>query len=359
MHRRTFLSTIGQAGLAASGAISVGGLVRAAEGKPRLRIGQIGTGHAHADGKLAALRQSSDFELVGVVEPDARLRRAAESRKDYQGVRWLTEDALLNTKGLRAVAVETEVKDLLAVGARCVSSGMHVHLDKPAGESLPQFRRLLDDATGRGLTVQMGFVFRYNRAFQFCHRAVREGWLGKVFSIETVIGKAVGAGERNKLRRYRGGTMFELGGHVIDAVVTLLGPPRQVIAHARHSGNFPDDLLDNQLATLEYPEALVTVRSSLVEVAGSARRQFVVCGDAGTIDIRPLEPPALRLALAESRGEYKKGYQDVPVPALPRYEADFTDFALVIRGEKKFEWPPAHDLAVHETILRASGMPLT
>jgi predicted dehydrogenase len=359
MHRRTFLSTLGQAGLAASGTVGLSGLARAAGPGPRLRIGQIGTGHAHADGKLAALRRSLDFELVGVVEPDERLRRAAQQRKDYQGVPWLTEEALLNTKDLRAVAVETEVKDLLAVGARCVSAGVHVHLDKPAGESLPQFQRLLDDATRRGLTVQMGFVFRYNRAFQFCSRAAREGWLGKIFAIETVIGKASGAGERNKLLPYRGGTMFELGGHVIDAVVTLLGPPRQVTTHGRHSGNFPDNLLDHQLATLEYPDALVTVRSSLVEVAGQARRQFVVCGDGGTVDIRPLEPPALRLALAEPRGEFKKGYQDVPVPALPRYEADFVDLAQVIRGEKKFEWPPAHDLAVHETLLRASGLPVT
>ncbi|MBI4621971.1 MAG: Gfo/Idh/MocA family oxidoreductase, partial [Verrucomicrobia bacterium] len=205
MHRRTFLSTLGQAGLAASGAISLSGLVRAAGTKPRLRIGQIGTGHAHADGKVAALRRSPDFELVGVVEPDEQLRRAAERRKDYQGVPWLMEEALLNTQGLRAVAVETEVKDLLAVGARCVSAGMHVHLDKPAGESLPQFQRLLDAATRRGLTVQMGYMFRYNRGFQFCFQAAREGWLGKIFSIETVIGKAIGAGERNKLLPYRGG----------------------------------------------------------------------------------------------------------------------------------------------------------
>ena len=324
--------------------------------KPRLRIGQIGTGHAHADGKLAVIRRSSDFELVGVVEPDERLRRAAEARKDYQGVSWLTTEQLLNTPGLRAVAVETEVKDLLPTAARCIQANMHIHLDKPAGESLAEFRRLLDDATRRKLTVQMGYMFRYNPGFQFCFRAAREGWLGKVFSIEAVIGKASSASERAKLLRYRGGTMFELGCHLIDAVVALLGKPQQISAQARHAGNFPDDLLDHQLATLEYPDAVVTVRSSLVEVAGTSRRQFVVCGDGGTVDIRPLEPPAIRLALAAPRGEFKAGYQDVKVPNRPRYEADFVDLAQVIRGEKTFEWSPAHDLAVQETVLRASGL---
>jgi predicted dehydrogenase len=339
MHRRTFLTSLGQAGLAASGALAARHLARGAEvAPPRLRIGQIGTGHAHADGKLATLQRSSDFELVGVVEPDERLRRAASGRKDYQGVRWMTEEELLNTSGLKAVAVETEVKDLLATASRCVSAGMHLHLDKPAGESLAVYRRLLEDSTRRGLTVQMGYMFRYNRGFEFCFQAAREGWLGRIFSVETVIGKASPASERKKILPYRGGTMFELGCHVIDAVITLLGKPAEVSAHARHSGDFADDLLDNQLATLSYPHALATVRSSLVEVAGNVRRQFVVCGDAGTVDLRPLEPPALRLALAEPRGEFKKGYQDVKIPSLPRYAADFVDLARVIRGEKQFAW---------------------
>lgn len=356
MQRRRFLSTLGQAGLAASGTLSLGSKVSAATAKPRLRVGQIGTGHAHADGKLRALRQSAEYDVVGVVEPDERLRRLAMARKDYQGLTWLTEEQLFNTPNLKAVAVETEVKDLLGAGARCVAAGLHVHLDKPAGESLSEYRRLMDAATARKLTVQMGYMFRYNPGFEFCFRAARDGWLGRISGIETVIGKASPAGERAKIQPYRGGTMFELGCHVIDAVVTLLGKPDRVTAHGRHSGDFADDLLDNQVATLEYPHALVTVRSSLVEVAGNVRRQFVVVGNKGTVDLRPLEPPAIRLALDEPRGEFKQGYQDVRVPSLPRYEADFVDLARVIRGEKAFAWTPAHDLAVQETVLRASGL---
>jgi predicted dehydrogenase len=357
MRRRKFISSVGQAGLMA--ALARGPSRAATVGDPRLKIAQIGTGHAHADGKLAVLRRSADFEVVGVVEPDPQLRRAAESRKDYQSVPWLTEEQLFATTGLAAVAVETQVKDLVPTAARCIARGLHVHLDKPAGESLPEFRRLLDASTQKKLTVQMGYMFRYNPAFELCGKATREGWLGKVFSIEGVIGKAVGAAERNKLLPYRGGAMFELGCHLIDAVVTLLGKPQKVTTTARHAGAFADTLLDNQLATLEYPDAIVTIRSSLVEVEGGARRQFVVCGDRGTTEIRPLEPPALRLALAAPQGDFKKGNQNVPVKNRPRYEADFEDLAKVIRGEKALAWSPAHDLAVQETILRASGLPIT
>jgi predicted dehydrogenase len=357
MDRRNFVSTLAKAGVAAA-TLGTAPRAMAEAGRPRLKIGQVGTGHAHADGKLAVLRRSPDYELVGVVEPDEELRRRAETRKEYQGVRWLTEEQLLNTPGLRAVAVETEVKDLLPVGERCVAAGMHLHLDKPAGESLPVFRRLLESATRRKLTVQMGYMFRYNAGFEFCFRAAREGWLGRIFAIETGMGKASSADDRKKLLPYRGGTMFELGCHVIDAVVALLGPPQKVSAHGRSSGSPGGGLLDNQLATLEYPGALVTVRSSVIEVGGSARRQFVVCGDAGTVDLRPLEPPSIRLTLDRAQGEFKRGSHDVQVPNLPRYVADLADLARVIRGEKEFAWKSAHDLAVQETILRASGLPV-
>jgi predicted dehydrogenase len=358
MNRRDFLLGVSAAGALASQQRASEPVRPPGGAQPRLRIGQIGTGHAHADGKLAVLRRSPDFELVGVVEPDAALRTAAQRRKDYQGVRWMTEAELLATPGLRAVAVETEVKDLLAVGTRGVEAGLHVHLDKPAGESLGEFARLLALAGRRGVTVQLGYMFRYNPAFELALRAVREGWLGRVFSVEAVMGKAISAAERAKLRRYRGGAMFELGCHLIDAAVAVLGRPARVTPVARSVAPAGDAFPDHQVALLEYPEATVTVSSALVEVGGNTRRQFVVCGETGTVEIRPLEPPAVRLALAAARGGFRAGNQAVPLVARPRYEADFADLARVIRGEKPFGWSAEHDLAVQETVLRASGLPV-
>jgi len=31
------------------------------------------------------------------------------------------------------------------------------------------------------------------------------------------------------------------------------------------------------------------------------------------------------------------------------------DLAKIVRGEKKLDWDAAHDIAVHETVLRAAG----
>jgi len=355
--RRHFLQTTALTGL------TVIPQARSQETNPkpaRIRIGQIGTAHAHASGKMEALRGSPDFEFVGIVEPDPERRAKAEQTKTYADLTWMTEEQLLNSSGLQAVAVETAVKDLVATGTRCIAAGKHIHLDKPAGESLPAFRALLDDAIRRKLTVQMGYMFRYNPAFQLCFQLLHEGALGEVFSIDTAMSKLIGAGERKGLLAYPGGSMFELGGHIIDAVVTALGRPEKVTPHRRSVSALGDGWSDNDLAVLDYPHATVTVRSAMVEVEGGVRRNFILRGTKGTFDIQPLEPPSAKLALLTPYGEYKKGYQDIAFAKKGgRYDGDFADLAKAIRGEKAFEFTPEHDFAVQETLLVASGLPIS
>ena len=333
--------------------------ILAARSSQKIKVGQIGTAHAHASGKMATFRKLDEYyEVVGIVEPDADQKRRVKNLSAYRGLKWLTEEQLLNTRGLRAVAVETGITELVPAGMRCVSAGMHIHLDKPAGLSLTEFRALLDEAARRKLTVQMGYMFRHNPAFQFCFQAVRKGWLGDVFEVDGVISKTINVQKRRELAVYPG-SMFELGCHLIDATVKVLGKPDKVTSFSRRTRPEQDHLADNQLAVFEYPKSTATVRSALIEVDGQKRRQFVVCGDRGTIEILPLEPPRLRFAPDRSLGGFNKGYQDVRLATMPgRYDEQLIELARIIRGEKESEYPPEHDLAVQEAVLKASSAPL-
>jgi predicted dehydrogenase len=323
--------------------------------KPRIKVGQIGVGHAHAT-KLAVYRASADYEVVGVVEPDEGLRKAAEKSPAFRGVKWLTREQLLATPGLQAVLVETRVRDLLDNAEACVSAGMHVHIDKPAGESLAQLKRILGEAAKKKLMVQMGYMYRYNPAVVLLRDFLKKGWLGEVFEVHAVMSKVVDPASRKQLAEYRGGIMFELGCHVLDLVVGVLGGPRGVTAFNLHSSPLGDGLLDNMLAVLSYPRATASVKSSAMEVEGGARRHLVVCGTEGTFHIQPLDDPAARVSLSKARGGYRKGTQEVKFPKYVRYVDDAADMARVIRGEKASDFPPGHDLAVQETLLKACGV---
>src|SRR5262245_31068120 len=189
MGRRNFLEQVG-AGVCA-GWITPGVVV--ADEKParkRIKIGQIGVGHGHAS-KLSVYRDSPDYEVVGIVEPDDALRKKAANLPPYRDLKWLTRQQLLETPGLQAVLVETRVRDLLDNAEACVLAGMHIHIDKPAGESLPRFKRILDIAAKKKLLVQMGYMYRYNPAVVLLRDFLKKGWLGEVFEVHAVMSKVV------------------------------------------------------------------------------------------------------------------------------------------------------------------------
>ena len=355
-HRRQVVRGIGGALALSAMSRSVAAWQDAAvSAKPRIRIGQIGVGHAHAN-KLSVYRKSPDYEVVGIVEPNAELRKSAESQELYRDLPWMTQEQLLNMPGLQAVLVETQVKDLLNVAEACMSAGKHVHIDKPAGESLEQFARILQSATKQKLLLQMGYMFRYNPGVVLLRDFLKRGWLGDVFEVHTVMSKIVDPASRHELAAFPGGIMFELGCHVIDLVVGVLGRPTSVAAFPRRSGKFDDTLMDNMLAVFEYPQATATVKSSAIEVDGGQRRHLVVCGTEGTFHIQPLDNPSARVTLSESRDKYAKGYQEIQFPKYVRYVDDAADMARIIRGEKESDFSPVHDLDVQTSVLQACGL---
>ena len=173
LQRRDFLHD-----LAAAIALPAAVAVAASESsqRRRIKVGQIGVGHAHAT-KLSVYRESADYEVVGIVESDSQLRAQAESQAVYRGLPWMTTEQLLNVSGLEVVLVETRVPQLLDTAEACVAAGKHVHLDKPAGSSLPQFRRILAAAEKQKLLVQMGYMYRYNPGVVRLREWLRQvGW---------------------------------------------------------------------------------------------------------------------------------------------------------------------------------------
>ena len=77
----------------------------------KIRIGQIGTRHPHAAGKLAAIRGlDTIFELVGVVETDAERRESVSGSEVYRNVAWMSQNDLLNSNVLPRPAHATQLR---------------------------------------------------------------------------------------------------------------------------------------------------------------------------------------------------------------------------------------------------------
>lgn len=332
----------------------------------RIKIGQIGVCHEHADGKILSLRKMSDvFEIVGVVDDRATQspRRAAEpSLAPYAGLTWMTEEQLFSVPGLQAVTVETPNDDLVPTALRCMERNLAMHMDKPAGHDVERYDRLLRGCEARKLPFQIGYMFRNNAAFQFCLDAVRKGWLGDLFEVQANMSHNYGGDAYPRyLGKIPGGIMFNLGCHLIDFIVALLGRPERIAPFLKSTHGVPDAIKNNGLAVLEYPHATATVRACNLEVDGLSRRRLKICGTKGTIELSPLErfdgqPLLLQMTLLEDNATYPAGTQTLDMGTrLDRYQDQLLELAGLISGELKNPYNREHDLLVHEVILAAAG----
>jgi predicted dehydrogenase len=322
----------------------------------RIRIGQIGTRHGHAAGKWQALTSNPDVEAVGIWEPDASLR----GRNGFAAAEWFSSaDELLGDPSVVAVAIEGRNHESLAMAAQAVAAGKHLWFDKPAGDDYPAFERLMSTAIAKQLYVQMGYMFRYSPGFAQVADWARAGMLGDIFAVRAHMSTNVNLTERREQSRHLGGILYDLGGHVLDQIVWLLGRPTR-ISTVLHNAATPElpSYSDNTVSTLEFGHALAIVDIAAMEPSPTARR-FEVYGTHGSAILEPFDPVrTIRLTLVEPVADFAAGEQVLELLEVSRqtlYDRELAAFVPVLRGERSPDRSPEHDLLVQETLLRTTG----
>ena len=305
------------------------------------------------------------FDIVGYVD-DREFSKSPRFGNDfvkpYEGLRKLTLDEAFNMPGLQAVTVEVPNNELVPVALRCMERNLAMHMDKPGGEDLALYKTLLDGCKERNLPFQMGFMFRGNPAFQFCIAAIRNKLIGEVFELEADMNHCYG-GEpyQEYIGKFAGGIMYNLGCHLIDFVAAALGRPENVTPFLKSAPGYPAAIRNNCMAVLEYPHAIVTLRSCSKDIANTDGRRMKIVGTNGSIAFNPLErfdgkPVELSLNLAAAAGEFPAGKHTLRFPPqADRYEAQLLELARIIRGEIQNPYSYEHDCLVHEVTLAAAG----
>ncbi|HIJ49879.1 MAG TPA: Gfo/Idh/MocA family oxidoreductase [Nitrospinae bacterium] len=125
-------------------------------------VGRMGTYH------VGILAELPGVELAAVVDTDPKNLQAIE--KNYGIPGFNNHQDIYGKVEVAVVAVPTGLhypitKDLL-------SAGIHVLLEKPCAHDLDQARELFQIAEGKGLTLHIGHVERFNGAVQELHKIV-------------------------------------------------------------------------------------------------------------------------------------------------------------------------------------------
>ena len=183
--------------------------------------------------------------------------------------------------------------------------------------------------------------------------------VGRLFSVRAHMSTNVDLKERTEQSRHRGGILYDLGGHMLDQIVWLLGRPTSVQRVLRNAAT-PEipAYSDNTLAVFEFESAVSVVDIAAMEPRPTARR-FEVYGTRGSAIVEPFDPArTLRLALEAPCGEHSAGEHVIQLPLVSRqklYERELAAFVRVVRDGAPADRPREHELLVQETLLRATG----
>lgn len=347
MDRRKFLQQTSAALLtpmAASGAVS------------KIRTGMMGTRHSHFGGKLKAMMDSPDYDVVAVVEKDADARAKLQKDPRFASMRWMSEEELLHDRSLNLIVVECNAWEALPWGSKVVAAGKHLHLEKPPGNDWAAFKEMIAEAGRKKLLVQTGYLWRWHEGVMAAIDAAKQGWLGEVFMVRGTMSADRDPAQRAVEAHYKGGGMFELSGHVIDRVVEVLGRPKAVRSWLRHDTSVPDKLADNNLAVFEYDRALAVICQAAKMAGAGDHRSFEILGTDGSFVVHPeSHPPRMQVFMRSPKGSYKAGWQDITLPPQPRFIGDFKELARAIKSGQPLKQSYDHELLLQETLLRASG----
>ena len=327
----------------------------------KLRVVQFGTKHDHAaDATLTLKELKGGFDLLGVIEENLQFLLKAKENPDYSGVPFISFEEALKLKP-DAFLIETEEKLLVPTAKKVLEAGFNVYMDKPGSEDKESFREICELAKAKNLVLFLAYMYRYNPAVMYAKKMVEEGKLGDIISVEAQMNCSYSDPEKRKwLGEFKGGMMFFLGCHLIDLVVSIQGFPNEVIPLNCATGLEGVNSLDYGFCAYKYDRGISFVKTNATECNGFNRRQLVITGSKGTIEIKPLE-----VTVGEGR-LVKKSYarqtigidgkwedNSVPLDFEPegRYVKMLLEFKKCVTGEIQNPYTYEYEAKLHDLIV--------
>ena len=335
----------------------------------KLKVIQVGVGHDHAMYIFDSIISQTDvFEVVGFAVPDCEKVRF-ESQIIHcinNNIPEYTVEEALDLPGLDGAIIETEEKNLTKYAYMAAKKGLHIHMDKPSGIEHKEFCELIQELKDRNLAFTTGYMYRFNPYIIEAMKLINSGKIGDVYCVEAHMDCEHVKSKREWLSQFPGGMMFFLGCHLVDLVYAILGMPKEVIPFNCATGNEGVKAEDYGMTLFRYDNGVSFIKTCASEIGGFTRRQLVICGTKGTIELRPLEccsstPDGRKdmfttiRVVTNSKGDWNYDGIKKDSELFNRYDAMMLNFAQIANGEKENPYSYDYELELNKLVLMACG----
>lgn len=267
---------------------------------PEIGVGLIGYG---AIGRLHALC----YRMLPLAYPDlplmprivavatASLDSAERARHELGDLAVTTDfERMFDNSSVALVDCCAPTGDHARMAMAALQAGRALFCEKPLTASLEDSARIVALAQGRSLAGGINFHFRWIPAVQEARRLIEAGLLGDVLGFHMRYYRSSNLRrDRPATWRFNGagsGVLVDLGAHLIDMTLHLLGPIAAVAAHTRTLVEQRPGA-DGQMIPIESDD----VAWLQIELAGGGR---------GTIEVSKLVPGAADDLRIEAYGSH-------------------------------------------------------
>lgn len=249
--------------------------------KDILTVGLVGFGMVAERFHAPLISVEPAFRLTHVVE--RRHQRSKEIYPDVTVVRSL--DELLETE-VDLVVVLTPNETHYPLARQALEAGKHVVIDKPMTVTSKEADDLIDRAQRHKRVLSVFHNRRWDGDFLTLRKLVHDGRLGELVELESRFDR-FRPQPKGGWREGEGpgtGVLYDLGSHLLDQALVLLGPPKALFAEIQiqRAGVSADDWFR---ILLDYPKTRVCLGASCLAAgpmvrfkARGTRGSWVKCG---------------------------------------------------------------------------------
>ncbi len=225
-----------------------------------------------------------------------------------------------------------------------LQAGKHVVVEKPFTVNSAQAEELIEIAHQAGRHVFPFHNRRWDSDILTLKHIIEQGYLGKIVDFESRFDRFTPEVSRAAWRYQQvegGGTLFDLGIHLIDQAVNLFGPPEGVFARLfnQREGSVTDDSFDLKLI---YKDLNVSLRAGVFVKEPGPRLQ--VHGTHGSYVKYGLDVQEAQLRKGKRPGSKGFGME----PASQRGMLNTTTFGKTFRG--RYETLPGNYMAFFDNV---------
>jgi len=225
-----------------------------------------------------------------------------------------------------------------------LQAGKHVVVEKPFTVNSAQAEELIEIAQQAGRHIFPFHNRRWDSDLLTIKHIIEQGYLGKIVEFESRFDRFTPEISRAAWRYQQvegGGTLFDLGIHLIDQAVSLFGPPEGVFARLfnQRDGSVTDDSFDLKLI---YPDLNVSLKAGVFVKEPGPR--FQVHGTHGSFIKYGLDAQEAQLRKGKKPGSKGYGIE----PASQRGMLNTATFGKSFRG--RYETLPGNYMAFFDNV---------